>query len=316
VSTATDNTNTLDDAFRQRDLAVILAAQLAHTSGLRAGRYVDPHAAPPFQWVVQIDLLGCGQVTWHVHADAEGGSLVHLPIIPRTWDGHDKVAGEAAVRSFVAMRTPEPAPPARALVTKISDALEALDAEIRPAMRARMSLFREARRVGGEILRFLGPHPCEQQEIGAAVVVLLSVAAEVLEEARQAERWPVAHVLDEMRRCRDLLLAFGGPASASSPSEQPDPEAEDAAAIAPPKSVHWCHGFNCCGVPWPAGKLDVGMPHPRDCLADPSTWPAEAAKPGQLQAKRRADGRVEVRNPGGRVLTVSTWTMQDPEADR
>lgn len=90
-------------------------------------------------------------------------------------------------------------------------------------------------------------------------------------------------------------------------------EAAEDAAISPPRLMHWCHGFNCGGVPWPAGELDVGVPHPRDCLADPSTWPGDAAKPGQLQAERRADGHVEVRNPGGRVLTVSTWTMPEPK---
>lgn len=96
------------DVYRQRDLWAMLAAKLAVAAGYQAGRYVDPKALAPYQWVIHLTLAGYGQITCHTHLAAEPECLGALPVIPRTWDGHSKAEGEATARRYIANSRPPP----------------------------------------------------------------------------------------------------------------------------------------------------------------------------------------------------------------
>ncbi|MCY0991852.1 hypothetical protein OV203_32235 [Nannocystis sp. ILAH1] len=42
------------------------------------------------------------------------------------------------------------------------------------------------------------------------------------------------------------------------------------------KTLYYCRGELCAGLPWPASFVE----HPRTCLKDPAVWPGPAAQDG------------------------------------
>lgn len=84
--------STLEDAYRDRNLAVLALARLAIKSGHRAGLRDRDSDWP----IVTIDLP-TGQVTWHIpRAEAPPD----LPDYPDEWDGHNLAQKQERVRAF------------------------------------------------------------------------------------------------------------------------------------------------------------------------------------------------------------------------
>ncbi|NOS89055.1 MAG: hypothetical protein HOP34_11055 [Methylococcaceae bacterium] len=75
--------NSKDDAYLDRNLAVMALAKLAQQQGYRVGIKQDPHQ--PGWPVIMIDLP-TGQVGWHI---PEAELLGDWQQYPQEWDGHD-----------------------------------------------------------------------------------------------------------------------------------------------------------------------------------------------------------------------------------
>ena len=74
--------DTLEEAYFDRNQAVLLAARLARTLGLRTGWHTDPDEPG---WPVLFIELPTGQVSWHIpKAEAD----TWHPIWFSGWDGH------------------------------------------------------------------------------------------------------------------------------------------------------------------------------------------------------------------------------------
>lgn len=77
--------STSDEAYFDRNQAVLALARLALDGGHSVGLGIDP--SEPDWPVLYIDLPGAGQVSWHLPATEV--DLSSWPRYPGVWDGHD-----------------------------------------------------------------------------------------------------------------------------------------------------------------------------------------------------------------------------------
>lgn len=78
----TTQSSTLDDAYFDRNQAVMAMARMAQKLGYKVGLRTDPDE--PDWPVLMIDLPG-GQVGWHL---PKGEVIGDWPSYERPWDGH------------------------------------------------------------------------------------------------------------------------------------------------------------------------------------------------------------------------------------
>jgi hypothetical protein len=101
----TNQSSTLDDAYFDRNQAVMALARLARKQGLTVGLRIDPNEP---DWPVLMIDLPTGQVGWHLKKE----DLVGVwPEYEKEWDGHslaekrDRMA--AFIRQFDENRPPD-----------------------------------------------------------------------------------------------------------------------------------------------------------------------------------------------------------------
>lgn len=92
---AKTESNTLQEAYLDRNLAVQALASLALSVGLKAGVKLDP--ANPGWKLLYIDLP-TGQVSWHL---PESEIARNFPIYDAEWDHHDLLTKQQRVRDFI-----------------------------------------------------------------------------------------------------------------------------------------------------------------------------------------------------------------------
>ena len=71
-------------AYAERNKCVALAARIAASSGLEAGRWYHEGEEEGWGWIISIHLP-TGWADWHV-PDSEIGEFSDLPIIQRQWE--------------------------------------------------------------------------------------------------------------------------------------------------------------------------------------------------------------------------------------
>ena len=93
----TDKTqsDTLQEAYHDRNLAVMALARLAMAFGFPAGLHVDPDEP---DWPVLMVDLPSGQVSWHLPKTEIIGPW---PMYDGDWDGHTLEEKQARVARFV-----------------------------------------------------------------------------------------------------------------------------------------------------------------------------------------------------------------------
>jgi hypothetical protein len=103
VLRARDQPSPLDEAYRQRDLAVCLAARLAAFAGIRAGHFLDQVGEPPLRGVVRIGLP-TGVVAWHIREAFAGVPEAH----EGTFTGGDpsREEGDRRIKEFLTSGSP------------------------------------------------------------------------------------------------------------------------------------------------------------------------------------------------------------------
>lgn len=99
----------IDDAYRQRNVMVCVAARLLLNGrpassewGYVAGIFTDPHAEPGFGTVVALDLAG--QVTFHMDERDPAKPWAALPPYHGEWDGHSDAVKWERVKAFLGER--------------------------------------------------------------------------------------------------------------------------------------------------------------------------------------------------------------------
>ncbi len=90
-----NQSNSKDDAYLDRNLAVMALAKLAKQKGYPVGIMLDP--CEPDWPVIMIDLP-TGQVGWHV---PESELLGIWPKYPGKWDGHTLEQKRQRIREFI-----------------------------------------------------------------------------------------------------------------------------------------------------------------------------------------------------------------------
>ena len=93
----TDQSSTLNDAYFDRNQAVMALARLAMAQGYKVGLRVDPDEP---DWPVLMIELPTGQVGWHL---PRGEVIGQWPVYEREWDGHSLEEKRARVGRFVEM---------------------------------------------------------------------------------------------------------------------------------------------------------------------------------------------------------------------
>ena len=82
----------LDDAYTDRNLAVLALAKLAMRAGFRVG------VKPDDEWPILYVDLPTGQVSWHIKASDMVGEW---PPYDGEWDGHDLEEKRRRVKEFL-----------------------------------------------------------------------------------------------------------------------------------------------------------------------------------------------------------------------
>lgn len=95
----------VNEAYRQRNAMVCVAAQLASDAGLHAGIIVDEAGEPGFRTVVAIDLGrppdGANQITFHMDERDPTKPWSGLPPYGGKWDGHSDTVKWARIASYL-----------------------------------------------------------------------------------------------------------------------------------------------------------------------------------------------------------------------
>lgn len=95
----------INEAYRQRNAMVCVAAQLASDVGLHAGLLVDEAGEPGFKTVVAIDLGhppdGANQITFHMDDRDPTKPWSGLPPYGGEWDGHSDIVKWARIASYL-----------------------------------------------------------------------------------------------------------------------------------------------------------------------------------------------------------------------
>ena len=86
--------NTLSEAYFDRNLAVMALARLAQTHGFRVGLRRDPEEP---DWPVLMVDLPTGQVSWHLPP----GELVGDWPVYQEWDGHTLEEKQQRISRFL-----------------------------------------------------------------------------------------------------------------------------------------------------------------------------------------------------------------------
>lgn len=79
----TDQSSTLNDAYFDRNQAVMALAKLAMQQGYKVGIRIDPNEP---DWPVLMIDLPSGQVGWHLPKNELAGTW---PEYDKAWDGHN-----------------------------------------------------------------------------------------------------------------------------------------------------------------------------------------------------------------------------------
>jgi hypothetical protein len=79
----TEQSSTLNDAYFDRNQAVMALAKLAMQQGYKAGIRIDPNEP---DWPVMMVDLPSGQVGWHLPKNELVGAW---PEYDQAWDGHN-----------------------------------------------------------------------------------------------------------------------------------------------------------------------------------------------------------------------------------
>ena len=92
----TTQSSTLDDAYFDRNQAVMALAKLARQQGYKTGVHVDPNEP---EWPVLMIDLPSGQVGWHLPKQE---LLGQWPEYAQAWDGHDLEEKRRRMAGFIA----------------------------------------------------------------------------------------------------------------------------------------------------------------------------------------------------------------------
>lgn len=91
----TIQSSTLDDAYFDRNQAVLALARLARAQGYPVGLKIDPNEP---DWPILMIDLPTGQVGWHLpKAEIVG----RWPAYEKPWDGHTLEEKRERIRRFV-----------------------------------------------------------------------------------------------------------------------------------------------------------------------------------------------------------------------
>jgi len=96
----TNQSSTLDDAYYDRNQAVMALAKLALELGYRAGLRIDPEEP---DWPVLMIDLPTGQVGYHLPKNEIIGQW---PEYKKEWDGHSLAEKRERLRKFLADEEP------------------------------------------------------------------------------------------------------------------------------------------------------------------------------------------------------------------
>ena len=91
----TDQSSTLDDAYFDRNQAVLALARLAQKAGYAVGLRADPNEP---DWPVLTIDLPTGQVGWHL---PKAEVIGNWPPYEKKWDGHSLVEKRERIRKFI-----------------------------------------------------------------------------------------------------------------------------------------------------------------------------------------------------------------------
>jgi len=91
----TDQSSTLNDAYFDRNQAVMVLARLAQMLGYKVGLKIDPNEP---DWPVLMIDLPTGQVGWHLPKDEIVGQW---PEYEGEWDGHSLEEKRKRLAEFV-----------------------------------------------------------------------------------------------------------------------------------------------------------------------------------------------------------------------
>lgn len=91
----TNQSTTLDDAYFDRNQAVMALAKLAIQQGYKAGILTDPNEP---DWPVLMIDLPTGQVGWHLPKHEITGNWLNYD---RDWDGHNLEQKRERMTKFV-----------------------------------------------------------------------------------------------------------------------------------------------------------------------------------------------------------------------
>ncbi|HEB50753.1 MAG TPA: hypothetical protein ENI89_09105 [Desulfobulbus sp.] len=94
----TNQSNSLEDAYFDRNQAVLVMARLALALGFKVGLLEDPDEP---DWPVLMIDLPTGQVGYHV---PRGEVLGEWPEYDGTWDGHSLSEKRRRIKDFLASR--------------------------------------------------------------------------------------------------------------------------------------------------------------------------------------------------------------------
>lgn len=91
----TNQSSTLDDAYFDRNQAVMALARLARKQGFKVGLHIDPEEP---EWPVLMIDLPTGQVGWHLKKE----DLIGLwPEYEKEWDGHSLDVKRDRMKTFI-----------------------------------------------------------------------------------------------------------------------------------------------------------------------------------------------------------------------
>jgi hypothetical protein len=91
----TNQSSTLDDAYFDRNQAVMALARLAQTLGYTVGLRTDPDEP---DWPVLLIDLPAGQVGWHLPKAELSGDW---PSYDKQWDGHSLEEKRERLKTFI-----------------------------------------------------------------------------------------------------------------------------------------------------------------------------------------------------------------------
>lgn len=91
----TNQSNSKDDAYYDRNQAVMVLAKLALQLGYKAGLRIDPNEP---DWPVMMIELPSGQVGWHL---PKGEIVGDWPAYDGEWDGHSLAEKRRRMTQFL-----------------------------------------------------------------------------------------------------------------------------------------------------------------------------------------------------------------------